>query len=117
MDLNPAPRSLAFERLEAKRLPTSLLLMLAPLGDTWHADSETLLAERGVDTADHWCHPHSAAELIRFVEEQTPKRGNAGRPLATPSTDQCEEADRMMKLQDSNLRAAVIVESLDLHRD
>jgi len=110
MKPNDLYRVLAFEQLETKRSPASLLVALAPADDDLHADSESAVQQRCVDSSAAWHHHHSAEEILRFVERQTVH--GSFRPWTSPTPGDCAGADQMMKLQDDDLRAIVIAESL-----
>jgi hypothetical protein len=102
-------RRLAFERLERKTLPSTLLLLFAPLDDDAHngAEQAGLFDETsGIRTvAAQWRFEHEASELLRFVEQHTrhTRAGMHDRPTA----GQCLAVDAMMQLKDATLRSMV----------
>ena len=111
-------RILAFERLEAKSTPTSLLLALAPLDETFHVTVEQMRDDEvpghqclDVDTSANWQFQISTHQLLCFVEENTSCRVEDVSPVARPSAEQCQRVDEMMKLDDVDTRVLILAES------
>jgi len=97
----PRPRRLAFELLEPKTSPTSLLLALAPLGepDPRFVASEVAMYAPATTAAG------GNAELLQFIERHThiDPAGRAEMPL--PTREQAAAADKMMQATDTELRS------------
>jgi hypothetical protein len=107
-------RILAFERLETKASPASLLIAIAPLDPADHEQVEPVVQNSRsalVDASTNWQYHHSVSTLLQFVEEQTrPATGEPEGAGRLPSQDACESADAMMKLDDPDLLALVRAE-------
>jgi hypothetical protein len=113
-------RTLAFEQLETKCAPSTMLLVMAPMEDSFHASVEQSRVDSGstaivcaqVDTSANWQFQFSTSDLLRFVNENTSCSASSSTTTAAPSPEQCRGADEMMKLGDQDLRALVIADSL-----
>jgi hypothetical protein len=115
-------RPLGFERLEVKATPSTLLLALAPLDETFHVAVEQTRDLAGsaepqwleVDTSANWRIHFSTHELLHFVDQNTIRRGRDTCAVDAPTAEQCQQVDEMMKLGDHDTRALVISDSLTL---
>jgi hypothetical protein len=114
-------RTLSFEQFETKCAPSTLLLVMAPMEDSFHVavesranskeeDSEIVCAQ--VDTSANWQFQFSTSDLLRFVDDNASCTAPSATVSAAPTADQCRGADEMMKLGDQDLRALVIADSL-----
>jgi hypothetical protein len=109
---------LAFERLETKSTPSTLLLALAPQNDSFHVSLEGIGDNSSsdgpdwvaVDTSANWRFEFSTQQLLYFVEENTWQPRRDTNPVSVPTAAQCQRIDEMMKLDDSEIRALVIVD-------
>lgn len=113
-------RKLAFERLEHKCAPSTLLLAIAPLDDDFHAaveesrekDAAVELVCPTSDVSANWQFQISTSDLLRFVDRNTQSGSAENRIAVKPSAEHCHSADEMMKLGDQDLRALVIADAL-----
>ena len=111
-------RQLAFERLEAKSAPSSLLLLLAVESTDTSLSDEVLnghqLEARAAIavTSSKWEFEHSPQMLMEFIVTHTSPCPNEITSWTIPSPADCDGADEMMKLEDSELRALVLAEPL-----
>jgi hypothetical protein len=109
-------RVLAFEPLETKATPSSLLLALAPLDESCHvtvdqlreqapsADSNWMTA----DTTANWQFTFTTRDLLKFVDDNTIPRDKDTGSIERPSAEQCQRVDEMMKLADDDARAMIV---------
>ena len=109
-------RQLAFERLEAKSAPSSMLLLLA-VESAETSLSDEVLKEHQLEatatvevTGSKWEFEHSPQMLMEFIVTHTSPCPEEIMSWATPSQADCDDADEMMKLEDSELRALVLAE-------
>jgi hypothetical protein len=113
-------RVLAFERLETKATPSSLLLSLAPLDEPFHVNVEQLRDAADapsaswvdVDTSANWQFQFTTSDVLQFVNDNTVQRRSDTSGVATPTRDQCRHVDEMMKLNDGDARALIMADSL-----
>ena len=121
-------RKLAFELLENKCTPSTVLLAFAPLDDSFHSQFEQArqsvafgnasgafgnVSGMKLDVASNWQFQISSTNLLQFVHDNT--NGSATTAsMVRPDPEQCRAADAMMKLGDHDLRALVISDSLQV---
>ena len=105
-------RILAFERIEQKASPCSLLLLVADADDGCLADQVQREGERDA-TASHWQHQFSTSELLRFIETNTSDAAH-DLPAPMPTSTSSEAADEMMKLDDSDLRSMIVFAAMEV---
>lgn len=113
-------RILAFERLESKATPSSLLLVLAPMHDGAHGALEQALHDPtssagsfpAVDASANWQFSVSTVELLHFVETNSYHTRVDTIEVPMPSVEHCRCADEMMRLGDPDVRSMVIADSL-----
>ncbi|MDA1049284.1 MAG: hypothetical protein O3C40_02240 [Planctomycetota bacterium] len=97
MKSNHRHRPLAFEQLESKAAPSSILLVFSG------GDANTELVE--VSTSSQVTHSpqlsdyrHETDQILRFIAENTTGGEQAHRPATLPTIAQCAAADEMMGL-------------------
>ena len=112
-------RALGFERLESKCVPTTLLLAVAPLDESFHVTVEQArdqgcaeLVCPAAATSENWQFQFTTADLLQFVHNNTHSTSVNVTAISQPTKEQCRSADEMMKLGDQDLRAFVIADSL-----
>ena len=96
------------ERLEDKRSPASLLLILAPAAEQVHEAIESQPERLTTDASTNWSFHHPTRQLLSFVEAETQLSRPPCQGGELPTPEQCRCADEMMKLQDEELRALVL---------
>ncbi|MCA9162667.1 MAG: hypothetical protein KDA59_21415 [Planctomycetales bacterium] len=121
----PRYRRLAFERLESKAAPSSMLVLLAASFDQ---DVDPKSVELGSGhgaihgtvhtTADFvadakWEVSHSPAKLLRFISDNTVSDRAELETYVHPTPQQCDGADAMMRLDDQELRAMILLGNAD----
>ncbi|MEO8494639.1 MAG: hypothetical protein ABI614_06190 [Planctomycetota bacterium] len=87
-------RRLAYEQLESKSAPSSILMVVP--GDS--PDSGSVVATSSIATRvslTHSC-PGEADQILRFVAEHTTGGERAQRTATLPTSVQCAAADEMM---------------------
>lgn len=113
-------RTLAFEQLETKATPSSLLLVLAPASDAVHGAFERVEQVRAGeadspstgDTSSHWHFQITTLDLLRFVDEQTAVKDADHGVAPHPTPEDCQHVDVMMRLTNDALRSLVIADTL-----
>ena len=113
-------RTLSFEQLDTKCAPSTLLLVMAPLDDSFHVaieesqsgPSHVATVSEQIDTSANWQFQFSTSDLLRFVNDNASGSEPSLSCSTVPSVEQCRGADEMMKLGDQDLRALVIADSL-----
>ncbi|MCA9153797.1 MAG: hypothetical protein KDA38_03380 [Planctomycetales bacterium] len=121
----PRYRRLAFERLESKAAPSSMLVLLAASFDqdvdpefvelgsghgTTHGTVHTT-ADFGADAK--WEVSHSPTQLLRFISDNTVSDRAELETYVHPTPQQCDGADAMMRLDDQELRAMILLGNAD----
>ncbi len=88
-------RLLAYEQLESKAAPSSILMVVS--GDS--AGTQSIVAATGPIAADSSlagdCR-YKTEQILRFVAENTTGGERVNRPATPPTAAQCEAADEMM---------------------
>ena len=105
-------RVLAFERLERKASPCSLLLLVAST-DAVPEESQREVGLEKVSAASNWTHRVSTTELLTFIEANT-SEATPDRPAQTPTSTESVTADEMMKLDDTDLRSMIVFAAMAL---
>jgi hypothetical protein len=113
-------RTLSFEQLETICAPSTLLLVMAPMEDSFHVAVErsqsdstsSQIVAAQIDTSANWQFQFSTSELLRFVDDHTACSTLSNAVSTAPTAEQCRGADEMMKLGDQDLRALVIADTL-----
>lgn len=109
--MNPLrPRRLAFELLEPKASPSSLLLVMAPLDEP---AQRLIESEHALYAAPTAAIQDSNAALLRFIAENTRGNSSHGSGIPLPTPEQAATADKMMQCTDSDLRSVLIAEMLE----
>ncbi len=105
----PRRRYLAFEQLERKSAPSSLLLLLDPAEHSPTTHHANAVAEHGSLSRT------SAEELLRFIVDHTGQQPVAALPSELPTVEACAVADDMLRLHDSELRSMVLLSLCGFH--
>lgn len=111
---SPKRRILAFEQLERKASPSSLLLLVAESDGAFPV--EEMQREIGLErewAASNWRHRISTAGLLRFIENNTSDTTH-DRPASAPTAIESEAADQMMRLDDTELRSMIVFAAMEL---
>lgn len=100
MKRHPRHRPLAFEQLESKAAPSSILVLasaetsLSKLPETAPAPLANGLANQ---VSQMECGRDGTDQLLRFIHEHATGGEHANRPGAIPTAAQCAAADEMME--------------------
>ena len=102
-------RVLAFEQLEPKASPSSILLLLATGGEM---DDEASIPawEAAEQSSGPWRFAHDTQTLLRFIDAHTDVDCSEHQQPQLPTEDECAAADDMMKVDDMDLRAMIVVD-------
>jgi len=106
-------RILAFERLERKASPCSLLLHVADADDGLAEEAQSEVGRERDWASSNWTHQFSTSDLLLFIEENT-SEATTDRPAQTPTSTESETADEMMKLDDTQLRSMIVFAAMEL---
>jgi hypothetical protein len=112
MSRQPRRRVLAFEQLELKASPSSILLLLATGGEQDEATSEVCASASATsgDSASTWRFAHDTQALLRFIDDNT-VGNHSVIETELPTETECAAADEMMKLDDTDLRTMIVLDT------
>ena len=97
MKRNHRHRPLAYEQLESKAAPSSILMVVS--GDRPHTDRIVVArSSLATDSALVSACRYETEQILRFVAENTTGGRHVDRPSPLPTAAQCAAADAMMKL-------------------
>jgi hypothetical protein len=120
MNRSKTHRQLAFERLESKSAPSSLLLLLATqaelncLSDEVLCDIPSCSSATVQTIASKWQFDHSPQVLIDFISANTSQSPAELETWTPPTQADCDSADEMMKLEDEALHTLILSERFPL---
>lgn len=89
-------RPLAFEQLESKAAPSSLLLVVAA-SDSHSGVAEIVGESVASDALRVGNYPYETEQMLRFIAENTTGCEYSQRPSAIPTATACEISDEMMR--------------------
>lgn len=108
MKSNRCHRPLAYEQLESKAAPSSILMVVPGDGtDTeFAAVAASSIATHSSAASDDW---YETDQILRFVAENTNGSQRAHRSATLPTAAQCAAADEMMKLIPAQWSSSIVV--------
>jgi hypothetical protein len=101
MQRNHRHRPLAFEQLESKAAPSSILLVLS----ADHTDATNAVSQPAELTPAYFVtdslrvsnYRYETEQILRFISENTTGGEHASRPAALPTAAACAASDEMMR--------------------
>lgn len=107
MKRQPRRRLLAYEQLESKTAPSSILLV-AP-GNSYDGETVVVASTIATRSSDECWQRFETNQILRFVAENTTGGGHAHRTATLPTEAQCAAADEMMQLNPAEWNSLLVL--------